>query len=128
MGTYNGKKNLKSAQMDLVLVCPKGVFMIEIKNWTDKYANNNNRSLSPYEQTERAGRVLWIILQKTVGDIRVTNVLLTIKGNLPYNQNYRSVTISSLNTINQFLEKRQDVLNPNEVKKIVDRLKKRITR
>jgi len=126
--TYNGKKNLKSAQMDLVVVSPKGVFMIEVKNWTDKYANNNNKRFGPYEQTERAGRVLWIALQKTVGDIRVTNVLLSIKGNLTYNQNYRSVSVSSLNTINQFLEKRQDTLSPNEVKKIVDRLKKQFTR
>lgn len=30
--TYNGRKNLKSAQMDLIVVSPKGVFMIEVKN------------------------------------------------------------------------------------------------
>lgn len=77
---YNGRKNLKSAQMDLVVVCPKGVFMIEVKNWTDEYAQQNNRDLSPHEQTERAGRVLWIALQKKFGDgeCGVTNVLLSI--------------------------------------------------
>ncbi len=114
--------------MDLVVISPKGVFMIEVKNWTDKYANNNNKRFGPYEQTDRAGRVLWIALQKTVGDIRVTNVLLSIKGNLSYNQNYRTVYVSSLNTINQFLEKRQDSLSPEEVKKTVDKLKKFIRR
>ena len=69
--TYNGQKNLKSAQMDLVVVCPKGVFMIEVKNWSNQFLNNND-SFSPYEQTERAGRVLWISLQKVVKNVRVT--------------------------------------------------------
>jgi hypothetical protein len=125
--TYNGKKNLKSAQMDVVVVCTKGVFMIEVKNWTDKYADQNNKSLSPYEQAERAGRVLWITLQNKVGDIRVTNVLLSIKGNLPYNQKYRSVFVSSLDTINEFLEKRQNILNEKDIEKIVKNLKCYVT-
>ncbi len=125
--TYNGKKNLKSAQMDVVVVCPKGVFMIEVKNWTDKYADQNKKGLSPYEQAERAGRVLWITLQNNVGDIRVTNVLLSIKGNLQYNQNYRSVFVSSLDTINDFLEKRQNILNEKEIEKIVKDLKGYVT-
>lgn len=124
--TYNGKKNLKSAQMDIIVVCPKGVFMIEVKNWSNQFANNNN-SFSPYEQTERAGRVLWISLQKVVKNIRVTNILLSIKGNLPYNENYRSVYVSSLDRINSFLEKRQDELSEKEVKKIVKSLSSFVT-
>jgi len=44
--TYNGTKNLKSAQMDIVVVCSKGVFMIEVKNWTDKYAQSNKQDFS----------------------------------------------------------------------------------
>jgi len=120
--TYNGQKNLKSAQMDLVVVCPKGVFMIEVKNWSNQFVNKNNKRFSPYEQTERAGRVLWISLQRVMKNIRVTNVLLSINGNLPYDQNYRSVYVSSLDGINQFLEKRQDELNEKEIKKIVKSL------
>ncbi len=119
--TYNGRKNLKSAQMDLVVVCPKGIFMIEVKNWSDKFANNRNH-FNPYEQTERAGRVLWISLQNIIKNIRVTNILLSIKGNLTYNEDYRSVYVSRLNRINQFLEKRQDVLSEKEVEKIVKSL------
>lgn len=124
--TYNGRKNLKSTQMDLVVVSPKGVFMIEVKNWSNQYTNNNN-SFSPYEQTERAGRVLWISLQKMFKNVRVTNILLSIKRNLPYNLNYRSVYVSSLDRINQFLEKRQDELNEKEVQKIVKALQKFVT-
>jgi|APSaa5957512535_1039671.scaffolds.fasta_scaffold14374_3 hypothetical protein len=121
--TYNGKKNLKSAQMDIVVVCPKGVFMIEVKNWSDNYVKNNT-NLSPYEQTERAGRVLWILLQDVIKGTRVTNILLSIQGNMPYNQNYRSVFVSNLNKINQFLENRQDSLNEKDVNKIVKNLQR----
>jgi len=125
--TYNGQKNLKSAQMDLVVVCPKGVFMIEVKNWSNNYANNYN-GLSPYEQTDRAGRVLWIALQDIIENTRVTNILLSISGNILYNQRYRAVLVSSLDKINQFLEKRQDALSPKEVKIIVDELKYYVSR
>ncbi|MCH7757321.1 MAG: NERD domain-containing protein [Thaumarchaeota archaeon] len=124
---YNGQKNLKSAQMDLVVVCPKGVFMIEVKNWSNDYAKNYD-GLNPYEQTDRAGRVLWIALQDIIKNIRVTNVLLSIQGNISYNERYRAVFVSSLNRINQFLEKRQDALSPREVKIIVDELKYYVTR
>ena len=124
--TYNGQKNLKSAQMDIVVVCPKGVFMIEVKNWSNNYAQNYD-GLNPYEQTDRAGRVLWIALQDVIKNIRVTNVLLSIQGNLRYNERYRAVFVSSLDRINQFLEKRQDALSEREVKKIVNDLKDYVT-
>ena len=117
--TYNGKKNLKSAQMDIVIVCPKGVFVIEVKNWTDKFVQGNKQDFSPFEQVSRAGLVLWITLQNVSKDIRVTNVILSIQGNIPYNEKYRLVSVSSLDSINQFLEKRQDSLSEKEVEKIV---------
>ena len=124
--TYNGQKNLRSAQMDVVVVCRKGVFMIEVKNWRDNYVQNHDK-LNPYEQTDRAGRVLWIALQNVIKNIRVTNVLLSIQGNISYNERYRVVFVSSLDRINQFLEKRQDALSQNEVKKLVDNLKHHVT-
>ena len=125
--TYNGQKNLGSAQMDLVVVCTKGVFMIEVKNWSDNYVQNNP-NLSPYEQTDRAGRVLWITLQNVIKNIRVTNVLLSIRGNISYNEKYRAVFVSSLDRINKFLENRHDTLNQNDIKKLVDSLKHNVTR
>ncbi len=121
--TYKRRKNLKSAQMDLVVVSSKGVYMIEVKNWSSNYLKNNT-NLSPYEQTERAGRVLWIALQNVIKGVGVSNVLLSIKGNMKYDEKYRSVSVSSLIGINKFLEKRQDKLSEKEVKKIVKELKK----
>jgi len=125
---YKRRKNLKSAQMDLVVVSPKGVYMIEVKNWSDNYIKKYTTNLSPYEQTERAGLVLWITLQDVIKDVGVTNLLLSIRGNMKYNKRYRSVFVSSLAGINKFLEKRQDRLNEKAVKIIVKSLKHRVTK
>lgn len=124
--SYDGIRNLKSAQMDVIVVCPKGVFMIEVKNWSDGYVQNYD-DLNPYEQTGRAGRILWITLQDVISDIRVTNVLLSIRGNIPYNQKYRMVLVSSLSKINSFLEKRSDTLNSTQIEILVDSLKYDVT-
>jgi len=125
--TYQGKKNLKSAQMDLVLVCERGVFMIEVKNWSDHYARTETNSLSPHEQVERDGKVLWVGLQGVVKNILVTNVLLSIKGNLEYDRDFRSVFVTRLAKINQFIQSREEVYYEDEVKKIVKDLKKYVT-
>ena len=37
--------------MDLVIACTKGIFMIEVKNWSDEYTKDPK--WNPHEQTER---------------------------------------------------------------------------
>ena len=125
--SYKGRKNLKSAQMDIIVVCERGVFMIEVKNWSDRYARTETNSLSPHEQTERAGRVLWVGLQGSVKNVMVTNVLLSIKGNLKWDEDYRSVYVTSLAKINQFIQNREEIYYEDEVKKIVKELKGYVT-
>lgn len=119
---YNGQKNLRSAQMDLVVVCPKGVFLIEVKNWSDRYAANPE--WSPHEQTERAGRVLWVALQGSVSRVRVTNVLLSMRGNIRHDPDYRSVWVSDPDRIVDFLRNRQDVLPEDDLRRVVKALKR----
>lgn len=124
--TYRGEKNLKSAQMDFVVVCKKGVFLIEVKNWSDEYLENYVER-NPYEQTERAGRVLWISLDNVFSNIQVTNVLLSISGNIPYDNNYR-VFVTSLERISWFLQKKDEILDDKDVKRIVSQLKWYVTK
>ena len=119
---YNGQKNLRSAQMDLVVACPKGVFLIEVKNWSDRYAMNPG--WSPHEQTERAGRVLWIALQGFVRGVRVTNVLLSIKSNIRHDPDYRSVWVSDPDRIVDFLTNKPDALPEDNLVTIVEALKR----
>ena len=124
--TYNGKKNLRSAQMDYVVASHKGVYMIEVKNWSRGYANRHD-GLSPYEQTDRAGRVLWIFLKSWRFSPRVTNVLLSTRGSFEYNRNYKPVFVSSLDRINQFIQNRRDELSEKDVKKVINKLKGHVT-
>ena len=125
--TYNGQKNLRSAQMDFVVVSRKGVFMIEVKNWSKGYAKRHD-GLNPYEQTDRAGRILWIFLKSWRFSPRVTNVLLSTQGSFEYDRNYRAVFVSSLDRINNFVENRKDSLSEKDVKKINGKLKHCVTR
>ena len=118
---YRGKRNLRSAQMDLVVACSKGIFMIEVKNWSDKYARNPK--WNPHEQAERAGMVLWIALQKSAKGTRVTNVLLSVSGNIWYDPNYRTVMVSDLDRITGFLKNRPDVLTRQGLKHMLKLLK-----
>lgn len=118
---YNGRKNLRSAQMDLVVACPKGVFVIEVKNWSDRYAANP--SWSPHEQTDRAGRVLWFILRDDVEWVRVTKVLLSIRGNIPYDPDYRTVQVSDPDKIARFLKDRPDTISQKDLARIIAKLK-----
>jgi len=124
--TYNGRKNLRSAQMDFVVVSRRGIILIEVKNWSAKYFRSH-RNLNPYEQTDRAGRVLWISLQGWFSGPRVTNVLLSLQCDMPYNQNYRAVFVSNLERIKYFLENRKEALSDGDVRKIVGKLQGHVT-
>ena len=125
--SYNGKKNLKSAQIDFVAVSKKGVYAIEVKNWSDDFVDQGNY-FSPYEQAGRAGRLLWHVLKSWRSSPKVTSVILSIKGNIKYDPNYKVVFVTNINKINDFLENRQDTLSAKEVEKIVNKLKGHVTR
>jgi len=120
--SYQGERNLKSAQMDFVVVSRRGVILIEVKNWSTRYLKEHS-GLDPYEQTERAGKVLWAFLQTDYINPRVTNVLLPLQNNMKYNPDYKYILVSKLNEINLFIEKRGFELSENVVNEIVDKLK-----
>lgn len=125
--SYNGKKNLKSAQIDFAVVSKKGVFVIEVKNWSDNYVEQNDY-FSPHEQAGRAGRLLWHVLKSWRKAPRVTSVVLSLKGNIKYDPNYKIVLVSDVSGINKLLENREDVLSEKEVKKIIKKLKGNVTK
>lgn len=99
--TYNGRKNLRSAQMDFVVVSSRGVILIEAKNWSSSYYRQHG-GLSPHEQVDRGGRVLWICLQSWRSPKKppVTNVLLSTRTKMQYDPHYRSVFVKDLENIN----------------------------
>ena len=125
--SYNGKKDLGSAQIDFVAVSKKGVYVIEVKNWSDDFVDQGDY-FSPHEQAGRAGRLLWHVLKSWRSSPKVTSVILSIKGNIKYDPNYKVVFVTNINKINDFLENRQDTLSAKEVERIVKKLKGQVTR
>lgn len=127
--TYNGRKNLRSAQMDFVVVSKKGVILIEVKNWSSEFYRESNK-ITPHEQVDRAGRVLWIALKSWCSPIspRVTNVLVSIQDNMKYDPRFKFVWVSNLEKINYFIENRNEEFSNKEVERIVDGLRNYVTK
>ena len=91
---------------------------------------DKNNGLNPYEQIDRAGRILYLFLESELrGSVpRITKVLLSLHNNIPYNPKYKSVLISNLDRINSFIENRGEELRNREIKTIVAILRKYVSR
>lgn len=126
--TYKGQKNLKSAQMDFVIVSKRGVIIIEVKNWSRAYYAQN-KGISPHEQVDRAGMVLWISLKswKDPSNPPVTKVLLPIQDNMRYDPSFRFVLVRNLANINAFITGQREIFSEKEVRTVVDRLRGHVT-
>jgi len=128
--TYRRRRDLKSAQMDFVVVSKRGVVVIEVKNWSAKYYKNHY-GLRPHEQVDRAGRVLWIKLKSSwfrPKDPPVTSVLLSIQGTIGNDPNYGYVVVKNLNDINSYIQNKQEQFSEKEVKRLIDRVKVDVTK
>jgi len=121
--TYKGNRNLKSAQMDFVVAGPTGFFIIEVKNWSDR-TKLNHHGLSPYEQLDRAGLVLWIYLKNRFFIYKppITKLLVSLKGNFSYNKNYRSVLVKHYKGLNTFIQNNNRVVKESKLHKVVNSL------
>lgn len=128
--TYRRRRDLKSAQMDFVVVSKRGVLVIEVKNWSAKYYKNHY-GLRPHEQVDRAGRVLWIKLKSSwfrPKDPPVASVLLSIQGSIGNDPNYGYVVVKNLNDINSYIQNKQEQFSEKEVKRLIDRVKGDVTK
>lgn len=125
--SYDGKKNLRSAQIDFVVVSKRGVYAIEVKNWSDESVARQDY-FSPHEQAGRAGRLLWHFLKSWRGAPRVTSVVLSIRGNIKYDPRYKVVFAANLDNINRLLENRDEALSDKDVRRIVSKLEDRVTK
>jgi len=98
----------------------KGVFVIEVKNWSRKFLNQK-KYFSPHEQVDRASRLLWVAL-KSSGSPRVTGVLLSLGGIMRSDPKHKYVFVSDLDGINDFLQGGNDNLSLQDI----DRIRKKM--
>jgi len=110
--------------MDFIVVSKRGVILIEVKNWSSRYIKEHS-GLSPHEQVDRAGRVLWIKLKSSwfsPKNPRVNNVLLSTQASMEYDHRYRFVNVKYLNNINYFIQSREEQFSEKEVRRLVNRV------
>ena len=103
-------------QLDLVVVGPTGIFLVEVKNWSNEYASNPHQN--PYRQTETAGKTLCLALQDIMQGVSVHNVLVAIHGNIRYDQSY-PVFVTTPDRIVRFVTDLAPVLGPAAVDQVV---------
>jgi hypothetical protein len=110
--------------MDFVVISYRGVVLIEVKNWSSGFYRQHD-GLYPHEQIDRAGRVLWISLKSSWSSPTnppVTNVLLSVRGNMEYDPDYKSVYVTDLENINHFIQNRREQFSDKDVERIIDRM------
>lgn len=125
---YNKKKDLGKAQMDYIIISKKGIVLIQAKDWSAIFDNQDD--VNPHEQTDRAGRVLWLSLKPLYNteNLHVTSVLLSTHGNIKYDPKYKFVLVSDLNKINRVFRNRREEFSERDVKRMVDKIKDCVTR
>ena len=126
--TYKNQKNLKSAQLDFVVVSKRGIVVIEVKNWSDAY-HKQNMDFSPHEQVDRGGLVLWVSLKSWQDPTNppVTKVLLSIQSNMKYDPNFKFVLTRNLDNINSFITGQKIIFSETETKRVIDRISGHVT-
>lgn len=120
---YDGKKDLGSAQMDFVVISKKGIVQIQAKDW-----NETPDQMTPHEQADRAGRVLWLYLKPShTQNLHVTSVLVSDQ-DVKNDPKYKFVLVSDLKKINRLIQSGRANFSQRDVKRIVGQLKDYVTR
>jgi hypothetical protein len=117
---YKRVRNLRSAQIDFVVVGPTGIFAVEVKNWSNNQIMTHS-GISPYEQIDRAGLVLWVYLKKRTFFFKpkITKIIVPIQKNIKYNSGYKSVLVQNVNRLNNFIYENINELSHRKIKKVV---------
>ena len=124
---YDGKKDLGTAQMDYVIISKKGIVLIQAKDWSAIF---DNQDVNPHERTDRAGKVLWLTLKPLYNteNLHVTSVLLSTHPNIKYDPEYKHVLVSDLKKINHVFRNKGEIFSERDVKRMVDKIKDYVAR
>ncbi len=132
---FNGS-SLRSAQIDHLVVGPTGVYVIETKNWSEKYIRSvfDDGSYTPYDQIQRSsylayrylnenkyGNALRKIYSNLAGDeVKVRSIIAIAGSSIPFKK-HRFIKVLSHTVITSHIVGGGRVLSPRSVEKIADR-------
>ncbi len=133
---FNRKEDdrIFSVQIDHLLICPSGVFLIETKNWSKQSVQDLDLR-SPVEQIRRSGYALFVLLNSDSGfsDVKLDNhhwgkKKISIRNiiamtNAKPKAEFRHVKILALDELTGYIEYFEPMLSNGEVKGIFDYLK-----
>lgn len=134
---YNkkGDDRIYSIQIDHLLVCKAGVFVLETKNWS-KQSLKNIDLRSPVEQIMRSSYALFVLLNSRSGhsinleqhhwgrkQIPVRNIIV-MAGAKP-KEEFKHVKILSLKELNGYVTYFEPIFNSAEIESICEYLKMR---
>jgi hypothetical protein len=136
---YNKKENdrIFSIQIDHLLVCQSGIFLLETKNWS-KTSVENLDLRSPVKQILRTSFALFVLLNSDskLNDIKlerhhwgakkipIRNIIVMI--NKKPKEEFKHVKVLSLNKLIGYIQYFDQTFNGEEVKEIFEYLKKRM--
>ncbi len=130
---YNKKENdrIFSIQIDHLLVCPSGVFLLETKNWSERSIKNLDLR-SPVEQILRTNYALFVLLNSDskFNDVRlerhhwggkkipIRNII--VMTNAKPKEEFKHVKVLSLNELNGYIKYFDKIFSDKEVKNIFE--------
>lgn len=114
---------VRSAQLDHVVLSSRGVVVIETKNWSRAFGENE-KFFNPFSQVERASLLLYVGIADTIGKTRVRSVIAT-SGWLPPRPRQSRTEVVPLQGLASHLQSmRGDGLSDRRVQQIHDLLLK----
>lgn len=117
--TYKGEKNLKSSEIDHVVLGPTGIFLIETKLWSPNFKSE----FSPHEQIDRASRVTWVVLKNNFlffNNFIIKKVVVSVNGSIKYDSKFKEVFVLRPGQLSHYIQNKKIVYSEKEIKKLVN--------
>ena len=133
---YNRKENdrIFSIQIDHVLICKSGVFLLETKNWSNKSINNLDLR-SPVKQISRTSYALFVLLnsESNISLVRhhwgsaripIRNIIVMTK--VKPKEEFKHIKVLTLNELNGYIQYFDEIFGNEEVEYIFNYLNNEI--
>jgi len=115
-------KVVQSAQIDHLVVAPTGVFVVEVKNWSQHFANSG-KFFDPYEQVGRANYLCHCLLKEDLGIKMTVRSILAYQGHIPLqpkdSKYIKVLPIEKITGYVRWFERQTPVLSAAQVENIV---------
>ena len=114
---YKGKKNLKSAQIDHLVLGPTGIFIIETKFWSKDFLDNNK--FTPSEQIKRSEKLLIYLLKEhyiLFNNFQIKKIVISISDTIKNVD--PGIKLLRANQVSSFISNSSNKYSQNEIKKL----------